>query len=253
MMKPAQKRALITGGAMGLGKVLADKLNDQGWHITVIDRESAKAGDQFQHITCDLSDPLAVDALIETLIGQQPFDMVVHNAAISATGKFETIPPHVYQKLIQLNVTTPMTMASRLAKAGHINKGGYLVFISSLSHFTGYPGAAVYCASKDAIAVYAKSIRKPFAKIGVSVSCVFPGPMKTNQAERHSPAGANAENRMEPARAAELILKSVLSNKRTIIPGIGAMAFAGLGKVLPFATDFAMRKIIYEKLDKDVF
>lgn len=255
MSAQASKRALVTGGAMGLGKALCTNLKAQGWHITIIDRDTPKnmEKDQILYIKRDLSDPIAVDRLIEELIKQKPFDLVIHNAAVSATGRFETIPVQKYHQLMQLNVTTPMVISSRLAAAGCFTSGAHLVFLSSLSHFTGYPGAAVYSASKDAIAVYAKSIRKPFAKIGVTVSRVFPGPMKTQQAERHSPAGAKEEKRMAPETAAALILKSVFSNQKTILPGTGAKAFAALGKVLPFATDFAMRKIIYEKLDKDVY
>jgi short-subunit dehydrogenase len=255
MSAQPSKRALVTGGAMGLGKALCANLIEQGWDVTIIDRDATKITkkDQTLHIKCDLSDTVAVDRLIEELTNQDPFDLVVHNAAVSATGRFETIPVQKYHQLMQLNVTTPMIISSRLAAAGRFNRGAHLVFLSSLSHFTGYPGAAVYSASKDAIAVYAKSIRKPFAKIGVTVSCVFPGPMKTQQAERHSPTNADAEKRMQPETAAALILKSVFANRKTILPGANAKAFAALGKVMPIVTDFAMRKIIYEKLDKDVY
>ena len=68
--------------------------------------------------------------------------------------------------------------------------GGTVIFVSSLSHRTGYPGAASYAASKGAIAVYAGSIRKPFRRaLGVHVACAFPGPMKTE----HAAAGSTAK------------------------------------------------------------
>ena len=111
----------------------------------------------------------------------------------SASGKFEKIPLEVHQKLLRLNAETPMVMAARLAAMGKLNANARLVFVSSLSHFTGYPGAASYAASKDAIAVYAKSIRKPFARFSVRVCCVFPGPMQTAQAETHAPMGAERQ------------------------------------------------------------
>ncbi len=246
------KRALITGAAMGLGKAMADQLVDEGWQVVTVDRELISSG-KTTHMVCDLSDHKAVDALLKQMTVGTRFDLVVMNAAISASGKFEAMPLTAYEKLIALNVETPMIMASQLAATRMFSKQSHLVFISSLSHYTGYPGASVYGASKDAIAVYAKSIRKPFAKIGVSVSCVFPGPLKTAQADRHAPKGANAEKRMSPEEASKRILKDVQAKKHLVFPGGGPKVFALFGKFLPSIADRAMRKIIYEKLDKDVY
>ena len=84
-----------------------------------------------------------------------------------------------------------MVICATLAARGALARGGHVVFISSLSHMTGYPGAASYAATKDAIAIYAKSIRRPFKRqLGVHVACAFPGPLRTGQAERHAPKGA---------------------------------------------------------------
>ncbi|MGB7336033.1 MAG: SDR family oxidoreductase [Salaquimonas sp.] len=252
------KRALITGASMGLGEALALQLSAQGWHLTTIDREAdALAGHDptpdHIYIQCNLSDATAVDALVEQLSSGAAFDLVIMNAATSASGKFENMPFSAYQKLVALNAETPMVMAADLGSKNKFTKGANLVFISSLSHYTGYPGASVYAATKDAIAVYAKSIRKPFAKRGISVSCVFPGPLKTSQAERHSPRGAKAEKRMSPEEAARLILKNVFSGRHLIMPGAGSKTFALFGKLLPSIADRVMRKIIYEKLDRDVY
>lgn len=249
MSRHKTKRALITGAAMGLGKALADNLVSEGWQVVSVDREKQNNPD---HITCDLSNPQDLDELFSNLSGAKPFDLVVLNAAVSATGNFEAIPASSYQTLITLNVETPMIMASRISTLGLFSDQANLVFLSSLSHFTGYPGAAVYAATKDAIAVYAKSIRKPFAKKGICVSCVFPGPMKTQQAERHSPPGADADKRMFPEVAARLVLKDVFAGKHLIFPGSAPKLFAMFGKTLPSLADRAMRKIIYEKLDKEV-
>lgn len=250
------RKALITGTAMGLGKALADHLLADGWQVIAIDREPADGTgthDRATHLQCDLADPTAVASLIDILGTHVPFDLVILNAAASASGKFEKMPTSAYSRLLQLNAVTPMVMASQLAGRKMFSARGHLVFISSLSHFTGYPGAAVYSATKDAIAVYAASIRKPFAKLDISVSCVFPGPMKTAQADRHAPKGANADKRMAAELAAGLILKGVFADRATIIPGFAPRAFALFGKYLPSVSDRIMRRIIYGKLDRDTY
>ena len=250
------RRALITGGAMGLGKALADQLVKDGWHVTTIDREAnqlPEPDEPRQHYRVDLSDKIAVIDLLERLQSQAPFDLVILNAARSASGKFEEIPLSAYENLLTLNAEIPIIMASTLARNGCFKKGSNLVFVSSLSHFTGYPGAAVYGASKDVVATYAKSIRKPFAKHQIAVSCVFPGPLQTAQAARHSPANASEEKRMSPEIAAAMILKSVFAGKSKIFPGFAPRAFAMFGKLVPGFADRTMRKIIHEKLDRNVF
>ena len=249
------RRALITGAANGLGEALTGALTAAGWQVVAVDREdpAETPGEGVIPVTCDLSDRGAVDALLADLAHQPGFDLVILNAAVSATGKFETIPLTVHHQLIRLNTETPMVMAAGHAAMGKLNANGHLTFISSLSHFTGYPGGASYAATKDAIAVYARSIRKPFAKRGISVSCVFPGPMRTAQADRHSPAGADAQKRMTPQEAANHVLKGIFSGKAKIIPGNGPKLFAFFGRLAPWASDRAMRKIIHEKLDRDVY
>ena len=227
-MTPDQaRRALITGAANGLGKALTGALAAAGWQVVAVDRDdpSETMGQGVNPVTCNLSDRADVDALLADLEHEAGFDLVILNAAASATGKFEFIPLSAHQNLIRLNAETPMVMAARLAAAGKLNLGGHLAFISSLSHFTGYPGAASYAATKDAIAVYAKSIRKPFAKRGVSVSCVFPGPMRTAQAARHSPGNASAEKRMTAEEAANDVLKGIFSGRAKIIPGARTETF----------------------------
>lgn len=255
-MKPAstRKHALVTGSTNGLGRALCETLLTQGWQVTGIDlAHTTIESDAFNAIQCDLSDRAAVDGLLagDSLAG--PFDLVVLNAAISATGRFQNIPFEAHEKLIRLNAETPMVMAAALAGSGRFATPAHLVFISSISHFIGYPGAASYAASKDAVAVYARSIRKPFARRGIRVSCVFPGPMRTDQARRHAPPDAPPDKRMPPQTAAELVLRDIFKGRNTIIPGGGPRAFAWFGRMTPFLSDRAMRRIIFEKLDRDVF
>lgn len=245
--------ALVTGSAMGLGKALCDHLRGDGWQVTTVDREPEAPKPNGVHLQCDLADSAALGQLLEKLEKQPPFDLVILNAGASATGRFEEMPLEAYQALVQLNAVAPMVMASSLARSGRLREGSRLLFVSSLSRFVGYPGAAVYAATKDAVAVYAKSIRKPFEKRGISVSCAFPGPLRTNHAARHSPPGAREEKRMSPQKAAQLILAGVNAGKRGILPGGSVKAFALFGRLLPSVADRVMRRLLFEKLNREVW
>lgn len=247
------RKALVTGGSAGLGSAFCEILSDSGWHVTNVDRRrpGAVCGD---HVGCDLGDREAVDLLITDLVAAGPFDLVILNAGISASGGFETIPLEAHRRVIAVNAESPIVLCTGLARAGGLARGGSVIFISSLSHQTGYPGAASYAAAKGAVAAYAKSIRTPFKRdLGVSVSCAFPGPLRTDHAARHAPPDADAGKRTSPERAARLILSDAARGRAVILPGTGAKLFAAAGRILPGPVTRAMRRITYDKLDRDVW
>lgn len=244
-------RVLITGGSAGLGRAIARQMAGMGNVAVSVDLAPPDSSPDIVHVECDLSDRSAVDNALIAILAAGPFEHVYLNAGASATGRFEDIPANVAQRLIRLNAETPMVLASALMREKAVTKG--ICFISSLSHFTGYPGAAAYAASKDALAVYAKSVRKPFAKEGVSVTLACPGPLRTAHAERHAPRGAEAGNRMTPEDAARTIIAATRAGRRLVIPGVGPKLAALAGRLFPGAVIRQMRKRIYEKLDHPVW
>lgn len=250
------ERALITGAANGLGRAFVDKLIADKTEVFALDRleiDDSLKSNRLNRLRINLIHPNSVNSLILHLKNYAPFDLIIHNAGISATGKFEDISPDAYHNLIKLNLEVPIQMTAQMLNEQIFAKASNLVFISSLSNVVGYPGASVYAASKDAIATYAKSIRKSCLKDGIYVSTAFPGPLRTDHAARHAPRGASAERRMPTELAAELILRDVARNKAHIYPGFAAKASLLAGKVTPNVMTRLMRQIIFEKLDRPVW
>ena len=200
----------------------------------------------------DLANPDSIDRMLVGL-GDLKFDLVVLNAGISATGKFEEIPSAAYAKLIAVNLQAPLVLASALMRLDAMTAKSKMVFISSLSNAVGYPGASVYAATKDAIATYAKSVRKPFGKKGVRILSVFPGPIKTDHAEKYAPPGSKASKRMEPEVLAKMILKSARGKAKELYPGSTAYFGKLYGRLAPKMATKSMRKAIYEKLDGPIY
>jgi NAD(P)-dependent dehydrogenase (short-subunit alcohol dehydrogenase family) len=245
------RNALVTGGAAGLGRALVERLLADGWSVVSVDIGEGAPAPGLGQIVCDLADRAAVDALLPRLLAAGPFGLAIFNAGVNATGRFETIPLEAYRRLMTVNVETPMAMAAVLAGAGAVR--GHMCFVASLSHFTGYPGAAVYAASKDALAVYAKSVRKPFARRGIAVTLACPGPLRTAHADRHAPKGADESRRMAPDRAATLILAATFASRRLVVPGAPGRLSAWAGALLPGPVTRQMRRLIFERLDREVW
>lgn len=250
----------MTGGSAGLGAACARWLAGRGFEVVSLDRDPPQPDTQGApvsdsrtgsvcHHQCDLADRDALDATLETLVDDGPFDLVVLNAGISATGRFEDIDTETHLAVLRINTEAPMVIAARLLSAKAINPGAAILFVSSLSHFTGYPGAASYAASKDALAVYAKSMRKAAKACGVTITVAFPGPLRTAHAERYAPKGADASKRMDPDQAAHAILSDAVSGRKTSIPGLPNRTFAIIGRVAPKPVTALMRRLIYAQLE----
>lgn len=243
------KRALVTGGSAGLGAAAVNWLQARGYEVVVLDRDSPAASKSpLKHISCDLASRTELDAALPELIASGPYGLIFLNAGINATGRFESIEAQAHFDVIRINAEAPMVIFARLLEAGAMSRGGAAVFVSSLSHFTGYPGAASYAASKDALAIYAKSMRPHAKSRGVSLTAAFPGPLRTGHAERHAPEGAVARKRMDPAEAAKLILTDAIAGRKTSIPGSANRAFALFGRIGPKPVTALVRRLIYSRL-----
>ena len=248
-------RALVTGAGHGLGRALSEELLDQGYELVLVDRDAEalnKITAAHQRGACtprivNLINFDAVQMLLRHLDGQK-FDLVILNAGISATGKFEEIPADVYDKVIAVNLGAPLHLASHLVDGGHMAHESKIVFISSLSHAVGYPGGSVYAATKDAVAAYARCVTKPFKKKKVKVLTVFPGPIKTDHAELHAPEDSDASKRMEPQKMARLILKAAKRGTKIYYPGTKAYLAAILGKTFPVFATRVMRRNLLDKM-----
>jgi short-subunit dehydrogenase len=243
------KRALVTGGSAGLGAASVGWLQANGYEVVVLDRDRPWTGKTpVKFIRCDLASRTELDDVLPDLTASGPYDLVLLNAGINATGKFETLDPRAHIDVLRVNAEAPMVIAAALLESNTCRSGAAMIFVSSLSHFTGYPGAASYAASKDALAIYARSMRKHAASKGVTLTVAFPGPLKTDHAERHSPEGADDSKRMDPDQAARLMLGDALAGKRNSIPGAGNRAFAVIGRLFPKPVTAVMRRLIYSRL-----
>lgn len=245
------RRALVTGGSAGLGGALAAELAGAGFTVVSVDRTPPDHTGGVVHVECDLARREAVDRALPAILAAGPYDHLFFNAGANATGAFAGLPAETAARLMTLNAETPMVLASMLVREDAVRSG--MCFVSSLSHFTGYPGAAAYAASKDALAVYAKSIRRPFGRRGISVTLACPGPLRTEHARRHAPEGADEARRMPPEVAARAIVAAALAGRRLVIPGAGPKLFALAGVLFPAITARQMRRLVYEKLGGPVW
>ena len=246
------KHAVITGAAAGIGNALAHRFAQAGYAITGVDVDTAGAAKverelNARFVIADLRSEPSIARVLSKLQGK-PIDVLIHNAGINAVGRFPDISIEDHEQLIAVNFYAPMRLTAALLKADLIANGASIIFISSLSHYTSYPGAATYAATKSGLASYARSLSIALAPKNIHITTVFPGPTRTAHARRHSPDNAREEKRMPPEELAHHIFRGIQKKKHLIVPGAINRLTALLGKYCPPLMAYAMRKIILEKL-----
>ena len=252
-------RCLVTGAAAGIGRALAERFGRAGHRVVGVDHDRERAemtrkgwhrsGIDARFLQADLSDPSEVASLVEELEQEGPLELVVHNAGTNCVGRFADSDWDAQRRVLELNLVTPLVLTARLLERDLVESGGALVFVSSLSRFVGYPGAAGYAATKDGLASYARSLRVALAPRGVHVMTVYPGPTRTEHARRFSPPGSSEDKRMAPEELAERVFRALQARRRTLVPGLANRVFAALGHALPRATERAMKRAILDRLD----
>ncbi len=256
------KRCLITGSAAGIGRALVQRYQHEGYDVTGIDitpltvalpesSSDSNGPDVELRIQADLTDPGEVTRVLEELCSHSertPFDVMIHNAGINCVGPFTASRWEHQRKLVALNLTTPMLLSAGLLRHNLIQSTATLVFISSLSHFVSYPGAAAYAASKDGLASYAASLCAFLQPHGGHVLTVYPGPTRTEHARKHSPDNSREHKRMHPDELAHRIHVAATKRRRVLIPGVKNHAFAAFGHFMPRMSEKAMKKALFDKV-----
>jgi 3alpha(or 20beta)-hydroxysteroid dehydrogenase len=187
------RKALVTGGARGLGAGMAAALSKAGAAVMIGDvltdvgRETAKAlatgGAKAAFVTDDASWQAAVSATIAQLGG---FDILVNNAGVEITSLVINVEAQDLRRMWDVNVVGAalgMKHAFRAMKPdGAAGKGGAIVNISSVAATIAFPGIAGYSATKSGVDRLTRVGAMESGKLGygVRVNCIYPGLVATD-------------------------------------------------------------------------
>jgi NAD(P)-dependent dehydrogenase (short-subunit alcohol dehydrogenase family) len=191
----AGRVAIVTGAYRGLGRATASRLHQRGASvaINVRDPERARAaaeavGERVLPIPGDISEPGVAEQLVEeTRARFGRVDILVNNAALALSTRFEQLTAEEWRRAFEVNVTAPFLLMKAALPVMKAQRYGRVINISSTAgRMVSTLGGAHYTASKTALLGLTRAAAKELGKHGITVNAVCPGMIDTELSREHA-------------------------------------------------------------------
>jgi NAD(P)-dependent dehydrogenase (short-subunit alcohol dehydrogenase family) len=200
--------AFVTGASRGVGAAVARAFQADGMRVALASRSGDDLGVGLG-LKCDVRDPDAVSAAVDATIGEfGRLDVVVANAGIGAYGPYLEMDPDVVEAIIDINLKGTLYTA-RFTLPHLIESKGDFVSLASVAGLRGFPGEAVYNASKFGMVGFTRSLDHELRELGVRVTNVAPGGVATDFAMGSGRTPDSVEGMMSAEEVADVVLFTV--------------------------------------------
>lgn len=183
-----KKFALITGASGGIGRAIAEKLAADGYSLYLHYHENESSirellpildsyHGEYIPIQADLSSPDGYKKVVDNIFS---IDAIIHNSGISQYSLLVDTDKKTIEKMMALNVTSPIYLTKELLPKMVRQQQGNILFITSIWGQTGSACEVVYSTVKGAQIAFVKSLAKELALNGIRVNGIAPGAVNTS-------------------------------------------------------------------------
>lgn len=187
-------RALVTGGASGIGKATVQRLIHDGYAVTFCDRDAVggrlladETGAEF--VFLEATD---AEAIAQFFVERAPFEALVNNVGADQHSFFTATGPDEWRFLLAVNLESAFAFTRGALPAMQAARHGRIVNVSSEAGRLGSKGGAVYAAAKAGLIGFTRSIARENARFGITANTVLPGPILTPMVDQASTGGNEA-------------------------------------------------------------
>jgi NAD(P)-dependent dehydrogenase (short-subunit alcohol dehydrogenase family) len=185
------KVALVTGGARGLGRVIADALASAGADVALSARIRQNAeqaaeviaklsGRHTLAVAADVTVRDDVEAMVATVLeALGRLDILVNNAGINIRGPIEELRDDDWDMVVDTNLKGPWLCCRAVSATMRRQKWGRVVNVSSMLGEISLPGRTPYASSKGGLTMLTKTLALEWARDGINVNAICPGPFAT--------------------------------------------------------------------------
>jgi NAD(P)-dependent dehydrogenase (short-subunit alcohol dehydrogenase family) len=176
------RKALVTGGAGGIGAATVRRLAAEGAEVWVGDLDAERAAAvatevDGQPVELDVTDPGSARAAVEAAGGN--LDILINNAGVDEFGFFSQTTPEQWQRVLAVNLVGVLACTHAALPGMQAAGYGRIVSTSSEAGRVGSKGSAVYSAAKGGVIAFMKVIARENARFGITANSVAPGPIET--------------------------------------------------------------------------
>ncbi|TLU74460.1 oxidoreductase [Lichenicoccus roseus] len=182
----------ITGCSTGFGRDLAQLVLDRGWRAVVTARDAGRvadlgkgAEDRVLALSLDVTDAGQIRQAVKA--AEERFgaiDVLVNNAGYGYQAAIEEGEDDEVRAQFEANVFGLFALTRAVLPGMRSRHRGHILNITSMAGFIGFPGSGYYAASKHAVEGFSDALAAETAPLGIKVTCVEPGPFRTDWAGR---------------------------------------------------------------------
>jgi len=229
--------AIVTGGASGIGRCLAEQLAAAGARVVIADIDFEKAqqaasslssaGRRIEAAALDVSRAADVESIVNAIVERHGrLDYMFNNAAVAVAGEFRDLSPEHFRRMLDVNVMGVVHGSMAAYRVMLRQRAGHIVNVSSMTGLLPTPMLSAYSTSKHAIVGLSTALRIEAKWLGVNVSVACPGLVDTSIHERTEYLSARKEDFLAqlprklmviPDAAARAILRGVARNDAIIV------------------------------------
>jgi len=182
----AGKKVLVTGASRGIGAAIAECMARDGAHVIALDVPQAQEGLNEvakkiggTALALDIGSAEAPQKLVDAAKADGGWDVVVHNAGITRDKTIANMKEHLWQLVMNVNLSTQERINEALVDSGALKAAGRIVCVSSISGVAGNMGQTNYAVSKAGVVGMVQACAPIFARKGITINAVAPGFIET--------------------------------------------------------------------------
>src|SRR5579862_1496261 len=183
------KVAVVTGGASGIGRAIAERFARSGASARVLDvdenaalavaHEIARNGSDTKAYRCDVAQPQSVTAAFQKIFQQERVQILINNAGISHVGNLEGTTESDFDRIFSVNVKGMYNCMQACVPHMKANGGGVILNMASIAGTSGLADRFAYSMSKGAVVAMTYSVAKDYLPFNIRCNCISPARVHT--------------------------------------------------------------------------
>ncbi|MCE5346396.1 MAG: SDR family NAD(P)-dependent oxidoreductase [Bacteroidales bacterium] len=242
----------ITGASSGIGEALVHEFAERGAivlassrNLTQLELVKNACADNSQMVHCipfDLSNTSGIDKIVMEQIDKfGKIDYLLNIGGISQRARIDETPLWLDRKIFEINYFGTIALTKAVLPYMIKQKSGHILATSSISGRFGFPLRSAYSASKQALHGFFETLYLENKKYNIRSSVIIPGRVRTaisfhaldGEGKEHGKLDKGQANGIFPEKAAGIIIRGIINNKREILVGKSELFLLYIRRYLP--------------------